>query len=367
MKVFISSVIGGMEELRDAADDAVSVLRHSVVRAEDFGASATSPRVACLDAVRNSDAVVLILGARYGDMQESGLSPTHEEYKEARDSRPVLVMVQKGADFEPRQRQFLDEVQDWNSGKYTQSFGTPPELKDAVTRALYDLALFQATGSPDADEIHERALDSLVEEDGYSRGSRLAVAIASGPVQNILRPAELESSDLRKIVLKAALFGTNPIFTHEAGTKTEIDNEALMLDQDGRTIWIQEDGTIDQVSDLRRTNSGLNEIIEEDVKESIEAFIGFAVDVLDQIDPTYRLSHSVVAANLLHVGGTSWRTRAEQARKPNAMTISWGIMSNPRVESVCLTPPDKPRSALRLSASDIAEDLMVLLRRQLSD
>ena len=368
MNVFISSVIGGMRELRDATADAIKVLRHSVIRAEDFGASATSPRVACLDAVRNSDAVVLILGSRYGDVQASGLSATHEEYREARDTRPVLVMVQNGAAFEPQQQEFIDEVQDWNSGNYTQSFGTPSELKDGVTRALHELEMSLAKGSVDSDEMLERAIGSLEVEDGYGHsGPRMATAIANGPRQTILRPAEMESSTLERALLKVALFGSDPIFTSEKGTKTEIDGEMLILEQDGRCVCIQEDGTIDLAADLPRANTGLNAIIEENVEELIESFIGFAVDVLDHVDETHRLSHSIVVANLLRAGHIPWRTRQEHAASPNAITIGWRRMGNSKIEPVYLDPPDKPRSALRPSASDNAEDLTVLLRRQLRD
>ena len=38
MKVFISSLIGGMEPLRAAAKEAITTLRHEAVMAEDFGA-----------------------------------------------------------------------------------------------------------------------------------------------------------------------------------------------------------------------------------------------------------------------------------------------------------------------------------------
>lgn len=368
LKVFISSVIGGMEEYRNAAADAIILLRHDAVRAEDFGASDASPRVACLGAVRNSDAVVLILGSRYGEVQVSGLSATHEEYREARDTRPVLVMVENGAEFEHQQQEFIDEVQDWNSGNYTQSFGTLSELKDGVTRALHELEMSLAKGSVDSDEMLERAIGSLEVEDGYSHsGPRLTIALVSGPCQTVLRPAEIESSALEQALLKIALFGSDPIFTSAKGTETEIDGKMLILEQDGRCVCIQEDGTVDLAADLPRSNGVMNAIIEEDVEESIESFIGFAVDVLDHVDETHRLSHSVVVANLLYVGYTSWRTRSEHAQSPNTTTVSWRVMSNPKIEPVYLTPPGKPRSALRLSASDIAEDLMVLLRRQLSD
>ncbi len=368
MKVFISSVIGGMEKYRNAAADAISLLRHDVVRAEDFGASDSSPRIACLDAVRQSDAIVLILGERYGEVQMSGLSATHEEYREARDTRPVLVMVQNGTEFEHRQQEFVDEVQDWNSGNYTQSFGTPPELKDGVTRALHELELSLAKGSVDSDEMLERAIGSLEVEDGYSHSSpRLVIALASGPSQTVLRPAELESSALQQALLKIALFGSDPIFTSEKGTNTAIDGEMLVFEQGGRCVCIQEDGTVDLAADLPRSNGVANAIIEEDVEESIESFIGFAVDVLDHVDETHRLSHSVVVANLLHVVYASWRTRSEHAKSPNMTTVSWRAMSNSKMDPVRLIPPDKPRSALRPSASEIAEDLMVLLRRQLTD
>lgn len=46
--------------------------------------------------------VVLLVGERYGQPQESGLSPTHEEYEEARERKPVLTFVQRGARREVR-------------------------------------------------------------------------------------------------------------------------------------------------------------------------------------------------------------------------------------------------------------------------
>lgn len=43
MKVFISSLISGLEALRDAASSGVTTLGHRAVRAEDFGATPDSP------------------------------------------------------------------------------------------------------------------------------------------------------------------------------------------------------------------------------------------------------------------------------------------------------------------------------------
>ncbi len=90
MKVFIGSPIHGLERFRDAAARAASALRHDVKRSEDFSATADTPQQACLAGVRWGDAVVLLLGPRYGERQPSGLSATHEEYLEAKSRCPVL-------------------------------------------------------------------------------------------------------------------------------------------------------------------------------------------------------------------------------------------------------------------------------------
>ena len=112
MKVFISSVIGGFEQYRDAASRAARTLRHEVRRSEDFGASPASPQQTCLAGVRWADVVVLLVGARYGERQRSEISATHEEYREARGTRDVLAFVQQGTQRESAQEEFLREVRD---------------------------------------------------------------------------------------------------------------------------------------------------------------------------------------------------------------------------------------------------------------
>src|SRR5260370_7996258 len=95
MKIFISSLISGFEPFRAAARAAVKTLRHEATMAEDFTAQPHSPQIACLKGVREADLVVLILGARYGTAQSpSGLSPTHQEYLEARANKPILAFLQ---------------------------------------------------------------------------------------------------------------------------------------------------------------------------------------------------------------------------------------------------------------------------------
>jgi hypothetical protein len=92
MKVFISSLITGMDALRSAAREVVAQLGHEPVMAEDFGAQPHSPQVICLSGLRQSALMILILGAGYGAKQASGLSATHEEYREAKESNPRMQL-----------------------------------------------------------------------------------------------------------------------------------------------------------------------------------------------------------------------------------------------------------------------------------
>jgi hypothetical protein len=158
MKVFLSSLITGMEPIRAAARAAVQTLGHEPVMAEDFGALPHSPQVACLDGVRRSASVVLILGARYGAKQASGLSATHEEYREAREHRPVLAFIQEPMDPEPDQAAFIREVQGWMGGLIRAGFTDSADLQAKVTRALHRLELANATAPFDSAGVLARAL-----------------------------------------------------------------------------------------------------------------------------------------------------------------------------------------------------------------
>jgi hypothetical protein len=112
VKAFISSVIRGLEKERDAAERASKALDHTILRSEDFGAVASSPQRACRGAVRESDVLLLILGAAYGTKDpKTGKSPTHEEFEEAQQTgRDVLAFVQEGVRRDPDQEAFVREV-----------------------------------------------------------------------------------------------------------------------------------------------------------------------------------------------------------------------------------------------------------------
>jgi hypothetical protein len=366
VKVFVSSLITGFESLRDAAATAITALGHEVVRAEDFPASADSPQSACLAGVRASDVVVLILGDRYGYVQASGLSATHEEYREARDSRTVLVFVQQGASPDPQQAAFIREVQGWERGHFTAPFADADQLRDRVTRALHDYTLANEAAPLNESELVDRARQ-LVPERHQSNRAAVVVAVSPGPTRAVLRPAELEAVELQRFVLAASLTGAHAVLTAAAGTDHAIRGDALELRQQqvDRLVRLDESGgvlVVGPASESERGFSGIQSIIEEDVAARIERALRLTAELLDHVDPVSRLTHVAPVVAIFGAGYMPWRTREEQQRSPNQVAMGMGTRER---SVVLLTPPVRRRAALIHEATVLAQDFTVRLRREI--
>jgi hypothetical protein len=366
MRIFLSSVIRGFEAYRDAAARAARALRHEVRRAEDFAASSATPQQACLAGVRWAEAALLLLGGRYGDRQASGISPTHEEYREARERCPVLIFVERGATYEPPQDEFLREVRGWTTGHYTASFSDADELRDAVTSALRDLELAQATGPTDEGEMHGRAQALLSDPHNHAQSVTLTLVVASGPRQQVLRPRELEAQALEEDLSREALFGAFRVLDRTAGTRHAIRENALVIEQEKASILIDQLGTVRLVFPAERprtrgdfASASVSVAIREDIEELVQRALRFVAWVLDRIDPIRRLSDVVPVVNLS--GALGWRTRAEHERSPNSVTMR--MSQEP--PTVSLTPARRHRAALNQDAQAVAEDLAALLEREM--
>lgn len=69
--------------------------------------------------------------------QSSGLSATHEAYREAKDSRPVFAFRARRRESRCNQAAFLKEVQAWHSGLFREGFASADQLRALVTRRLH--------------------------------------------------------------------------------------------------------------------------------------------------------------------------------------------------------------------------------------
>lgn len=365
MKVFISSVIGGLEEARDAAAAGIETLGSQPKRAEDFGASPDTPQRTCLSGVRDADAVLLILGSHYGEVQESGLSATHEEYREAKERCDVLIFVQDNVEMEPEQRRFFEEVRSWSSGHYTASWTDPDDLRRRVTKVLHDFELSRSLGPLDEEEVLQRALALLPDERfGISGGAPLIIGVSGGPRQQVLRPSELEDQSLHRELMREASYGPAAVLDPRQGTQARVEGSDLHIVQDDRSIRLSELGdvciSVPATSEDPARRGDLPVLIEEDVLDRIKNSLRFTGWLLDRVDELRRMSD--VAPVMSVTGGSylGWRTRAEQQANPDSYSV------NPTAEQkpIHLAPVLRKRAALIQDIDRIAEDMLVLLRRQ---
>lgn len=371
MKVFVSSLISGFEGERAAVKRAIEVFGHQAIMAEDFGARASSPQVACLDGLRAADLVILILGSRYGVKQGSGVSATHEEVLEARNRKRLLLFLDAEAEPDAAQSDLITELSGWEGGLYRESYSSKQDLEAKVTKAIHRLELAQAVAPLDAPGLQGRVhllLPAL--ERGYRQGgTALQLALAAGPETAVLRPAELESSRLAAEMQKQALFSDHPLFDLSLGVKSRIEEDALMIEQEGRgsqvasvALWPSGDMRITLPIPPPAGGHGSFGVVEEDVAEKLSGAVEYASWLLGRIDPTERISHVALAARLTGEHGGEWRTRAQHAANVGSMSFSMG--QEKHEDAVVLTPVVQVRQVLSMDAKRVVEDFLVLLRRR---
>ncbi len=137
-RVFISSVINGYKEYREAAVAAVDTIGAEPVWWERFGGRDSDPNAAYLAEVRSSAVYVGLLGARYGRPLPDRYSATHQEYREAeREGLRTSVWAQEGVEREGPQQSFFEEVRAFGM---TGSYSTPEELQAGLEKRLREIA-----------------------------------------------------------------------------------------------------------------------------------------------------------------------------------------------------------------------------------
>lgn len=345
-------------------------LRHEPVMAEDFGARPNSPQIACLQELRGSDMVVLMLGEHYGFVPPgASLSATHQEYREARETKPVLAFVQQGISPGPEQAAFIAEVQAWEGGLFRGGFVEVDDLQAGVTRALHDVTLANATAPVDEQEMTARAKAMFEPENrNYVTAAMLDFVVVGGPRQRILRPTELEAPDLAEQLEQSALYGERRLFERTFGTTSGLDGSDLVLRQErGAAIRVTEEGSVSLRVPLDETRAGGRSfdpmngmvIIEEAVHQRLGTALDYAAGVLDRVDRMQRLTHLVVAARLSGVEHRGWRTRAQHASNSSSIQIGHGGTRERPPIILAIR-----RAAVGLDRAALIEDVLVPLRRQ---
>lgn len=181
MKVFVSSVVSGFEGYRAAARKAITLLGHTPVMCEDFGARPYSSQHACMTEVEHSDVVVLILGANFGYETETGESVTQQEFRRAKATNKRILAFLESVEMEERQKAFAWEVSDYLDGLFRVAFSDQYELSDGIVQGLNQVSV-------NRDAISEQAFVQRLQQrqgngrwGGYDHEARLEVAFLPQP------------------------------------------------------------------------------------------------------------------------------------------------------------------------------------------
>jgi hypothetical protein len=282
-RAFVSSVMAGMSEERQAVAAGVRTVGLRAVLFEEFGGRDADPEEAYLAEVEEADIYVGILGSRYGKPLKSRYSATHAEYLQAeKHGLRMAVWTSAATDREGHQQAFLDEIRTFH---VVPAFHTAADLQRQVEErmraiAAQDLApwcklgpvVFRATEVEDRgdaitvkarvrDDAVARALESA-RGDRYDRGDKAqftwsgrskyvkvaGVRVTTTSAKSRMLRLELEAEeaprdqlmsfsiggrgpdDLTEVALRTVLFGEpNPLEDQHMGFATEIEDPLASL------------------------------------------------------------------------------------------------------------------------------------------
>ncbi|MEA2413551.1 MAG: hypothetical protein QOI58_208 [Thermoanaerobaculia bacterium] len=182
---FLRILVSSRSDLPDeriAAFDAISEAGHDPDRYEDWPALSQRPLDASIAAVKRDDILVLLLGATYGLLTETGRSITHEEYLAAREKNiPVLAFLVGSGDPEPAQAELIAEVE---KNQTIRPVASIDALKSEIKKAL------SAEVARGYREQRDAPLDTQIRTSGISVDRRMAITIdAQAEVIDSLRGA----------------------------------------------------------------------------------------------------------------------------------------------------------------------------------
>ena len=365
-RVFVSSVMEGYGEYREAARLGIQRAGCDPVLAEDLPAQASSPRNACLDGVQSSDALVLLLGARYGWIAPSGRSATEEEYEEARRRHlPILVFVQDGVAPEPRQREFVQRVEDYIGGHFRRSFRDANDLRRLAEEAVV-AADFGAPGSQAGAAARIRAALNQRPEN-IQDSVWMKTCWATPRDEGVVDPVDMDDEAFKQQLQQFAHGCTPPLFRYELSKRTDVSSSRLrviqgevqgsMLDEHATILEIHSDGTLAVAQNVTGPNSrDPNRILvrmyrldPDVVRDRLERSWSFAAEWWNNHDGPRRHDPLLYGVAFYDVGPRSFEPVADHGS--GGLTLPPECPENPLI---VFDPCPVSRAALNEPERDIA-------------
>lgn len=227
-RVFVSSVLEGFEEYREAARQSIiNIGGEPILVNEDLPSLMSSSRNVCLDAVDSADAFVVIVGERGGWKTPSGRLVIEEEYDRARYKKlPILVFIQD-IKREPEAQRFTNEISDYIDGLFRVTFRSPVELKAEIEKALKSLLpIFKVKAMDD-----NLLMQSLKNPYSVANEASVRFIIAPERDEEVIDPVVLGSEDFVETIFELGHSKKVRIFDYLRPKKHWIDGQSLFIHQ----------------------------------------------------------------------------------------------------------------------------------------
>jgi len=375
-RVFVSSVVEGFQEFREAARRGIEAAGgEPILVNEDFPASSASPRNACLDAVDSSDVYVAVIGERGGWTAPSGQLVVEEEYEHARSNNIQPIVFLQNVDRDDDAEQLVRKMSDYVKGHFRVEFDTPGELESLVRRTLEPIIESHRSAPLDMATFQHKA------EEPYQFSNDASLHFATAPVRQgeVFDPVFLESEEFEDVVYRIGHDRGVQLLSYEKSKRQSIVRDALVIFQkqsdrgrevDDTRLEIQESGhiTIDinLSADARKReedSTGMSgmAISLENVRTLLEPCFLFSANLYDGRDK-YGRYHELVYNVTLVVGNRAVVEKSVANR--NSVQIPMRRSPNEAIAAF-----DEPRIISRpdlRDASDEIERVITLLRRKYS-
>lgn len=377
-RVFVSSVMQGYAPFRAAARRGIRRAGYDPVMAEDIPSQPASPRTACLDAVRSADALVLILGRRYGWVAPSGRSPTEEEYREAvSHHRPIFVFLEQGVPRDTEQQAFCSAVEDYVHGHFRRTFSTPSDLQQLVEEAVSMVDIPTVSGSQS--QADSRIISAIGRRPMQVEGHVwLKIAWTTLRDEEVTDPLHFDDQTFEQVIQGLAHSSNPSLFTYTEGKTVQSTASYFRIQQgsphdhsrstDQVTLTIHAEGTVtvlqnvtrtDNSTDANRTFVNAYHVYPDVAQRRLERAWAAVAAWWGHEDPHLRHDPLIYNAALYDIGGRAFRRPA-----------AWDGTVPPECRQNPMAAFDRARSVSRANLEDPATEIdrvIKMFRRRFAD
>jgi len=229
-RVFVSSVVEGFEDFRQAAREGIhSAGGVAVLVNEDFPAQAESSRNVCLDAVSSCDHLVCIIGPRGGWTAPSGKLVVEEEIEEAKRRKiPLHLYVQEVARDADADR-IVRQLSDYVGGTFRRTFSTPQGLKETIQRDLHQVLAVTRLTTREANSLQ----DSFRKPYKIDSEAMLRFVLTPEREDELIDPTRLRSEEFRTLIYGIGVARDVGLLGYEHRKEGTIVDGSLVILQDG--------------------------------------------------------------------------------------------------------------------------------------